>query len=140
MIRAALLLAASDPATPQVTTPWVAAAAMSCDVGPVDRHFGDTEWSVYACRDGKRLAIMAKPDSRAAPFCFVLTPSEDAYVVSTEGGGDRIAAEPAGDAIRALSAREVRTLMDDAWTVAAHGPGPAVPPGMVRGPAGSRAD
>ncbi len=104
MITLALLLGAVSDA---------AARPLSCDIGPVERRFGGSAWDVYACRDGGSLAILAKPDNPAAPYCFTLRPAEGGYVV--ERSGDGAGAAHAASEIAALGASGTRLLLDEAW-------------------------
>ena len=47
-----------------------AAQPLQCDVGPVEKRYGGTQWLVYSCRNSKALVVVTAPQSPAAPFYF----------------------------------------------------------------------
>ena len=50
----------------------VQAAPITCKTGPIDHSFGGTEWSVFACSDGRSILARAKPGNPADPFYFII--------------------------------------------------------------------
>jgi hypothetical protein len=88
------------------------AASLACDIGPVIKTYGDTEWLVYSCSDNRTLVIMSAPGNPATPFYFTLYPGESGYLVAGEGNGDKGATEAALAEIKALSSAEIGTLIE----------------------------
>ena len=64
---------------------------VSCSEGPVTSEYGDLPWLAYACDDGHSVALVSAPDSSAAPFTFVVRPSDHGVRVQGDGAGDRLA-------------------------------------------------
>jgi hypothetical protein len=64
---------------------------VSCTAGPLPTTFGALPWLAFACDDGRSVALVSSQDNRAAPFSFVLRPSDHGVRVQGEGTGDRSA-------------------------------------------------
>jgi len=56
-----------------------------CNIGPLTKTYGSTQWLVYSCDDQRSLAVVAAPGSRAAPFTFVFSRKQDGYVLHGYG-------------------------------------------------------
>jgi hypothetical protein len=95
---AATWLAGCSATLPVVTAP----PKVSCTEGPVPAEFGALTWLAYACDDGRSVALVSSPGNRAAPFSFVLRPSEHGVRVQGEGDGDRGATAAAFAELMAL--------------------------------------
>jgi hypothetical protein len=61
---------------------------LTCEVGPVDREYGGSAFSIYSCDDGKSVVAVAKPNSRAFPFYFIVSPYGDQVRLYGEGDGN----------------------------------------------------
>jgi hypothetical protein len=61
---------------------------LNCEVGPVDRVYGGSAFSVYSCDDGKSVIAVAKPRSRVYPFYFIVSPQGGEVRLYGEGDGD----------------------------------------------------
>jgi hypothetical protein len=73
---------------------------LNCEVGPVDRVYGGSAFSVYSCDDGKSVIAVAKPRSRVYPFYFIVSPQGGEVRLYGEGDGD---VEASHDAFRELN-------------------------------------
>ena len=105
----ALLLGGAAPAE-DVGVPQ-ARISLDCNIGPVERSFGGSNWTVYACSDGATLVIASSADNPARPFYFVLTQKDGHYDVRGEGTGSKAASDAAGDDIRKLGDTGIRDLL-----------------------------
>jgi hypothetical protein len=87
------------------------AQQLKCEIGPVQKTYGSTQWLIYSCQDSRSLVIITAPGNPAMPFYFLLHPSDDGYRIEGEGTGnkditDRVLAE-----LQRLSASEIAALI-----------------------------
>jgi hypothetical protein len=68
---------------------------LTCEVGPIDRTYGGSAFSIYSCDDGKSVVAVAKPRSRAFPFYFIVSPQGGEVRLYGEGDGDSRATQEA---------------------------------------------
>jgi hypothetical protein len=68
---------------------------LTCEVGPVDREYGGSAFSIYSCDDDKSVVAVAKPKSRAFPFYFIVSPYGDQVRLYGEGDGNEDATHAA---------------------------------------------
>ena len=68
---------------------------LTCEVGPLEREYGGSAFSLYSCDDGKSLVAVAKPGSKAFPFYFIVSPHGDEVRLYGEGDGDSDASQAA---------------------------------------------
>jgi hypothetical protein len=68
---------------------------LSCEIGPVDREYGGSAFSIYSCDDDKSVVAVAKPKSRAFPFYFIVSPYGDQVRLYGEGDGNEDATHAA---------------------------------------------
>jgi hypothetical protein len=109
MIAASVfLLMALGSADPVATTEK---APLDCQVGPVTKTFGRTDWLVYSCSDNRTIVVVAKPENPAFEFYFILTPESDSVKLYGEGVGDKAATEPAFEDLKQLSAGDVAAIV-----------------------------
>ena len=104
VLAAGIGTARAEPAEP-------VAAPLKCDIGPVHRSFGGTNWIVYSCADQTSMAIVSEKGNPAAPFVFVLKSEGGAYAISGEGNGERDASDAAGDALETMTPAEFAALL-----------------------------
>jgi hypothetical protein len=97
-ILLATTLAGCAATVPVAPTP----ARVTCTAGPVATSFGALPWLAYACDDGHSVALVSAPGNPAAPFSFVVRPSEHGVRVQGEGTGDRGATAAAFAELMAL--------------------------------------
>ena len=68
---------------------------LTCEVGPVDREYGGSAFSIFSCDDGKSVVAVAKPRSKAFPFYFIVSPQGGEVRLYGEGDGDSRATQEA---------------------------------------------
>lgn len=98
--------------------PAVAGEQMACEVGPVAKSYGASEWQVYSCVDGRSIVVLANEGSRAHPFYFMLTPEEQGVNLYGEGSGDSAATRAAYKDLEKLSPEDVAALVAETRAVA----------------------
>ena len=90
---------------------------LKCDVGPVTRVYGGSNWLVYSFDDNQSLVFVSAPDSKAAPFIFMLHPSAKGYQLHGEGTGNKQVTDAALKELKALTEREVVALVAETKSV-----------------------
>ena len=103
------------------------AKSLTCTTGPLSKALGGTTWLVYACSDGKSLAIVSDPASPASPFVFFLAAKGATYTITGEGNGKKSATKPAFDALTQMTPTEIVGLHSDVLS-AAHADAAKQPP------------
>lgn len=68
---------------------------LTCEIGPIDRAYGGSAFSVFSCDDGKSVVVVAKPGSKAFPFYFIVSPQGGEVRLFGEGDGDSRATQEA---------------------------------------------
>jgi hypothetical protein len=88
------------------------AQILACDVGPLAKTYGDATWHVYACRDGRSVALSTPQDSKAFPFYFYVHPQNDGpgYHLFGQGDGDKAVPQAAATKLQALTIRDLKRL------------------------------
>jgi hypothetical protein len=89
------------------------AQQMKCEIGPVQKTYGSTQWLIYSCNDGRSVVIVSAPGSPAAPFYFFLYPSDGTYRIEGEGSGNKSATDRALTELQRLSEVEIAALIDE---------------------------
>ncbi|MDO9384401.1 MAG: hypothetical protein Q7T86_16230 [Hyphomicrobiaceae bacterium] len=93
--------------------------ALACDIGPVKRTFGNTEWLVLSCSDRRTVIIYSMPDNPASPYYFMAFPQgRDGVRLQGQGIGDKKGSRPALKELRALSAKDISALVKETRGVA----------------------
>jgi len=87
------------------------AQPLKCDIGPVARTYGATQWLVYSCDDNRSVVIVSAPGNPATPFYFFFFPSADGYQLNGEGTGQKDATNAAFGDLRKLSERDITMLI-----------------------------
>jgi hypothetical protein len=85
---------------------------LRCDIGPINKTYGKTQWLVYSCTDKRTLVIISAPENPAAPFYFTFSPHESGYQLSGEGTGRKDATNAALDELKALSLTDISALIE----------------------------
>lgn len=88
-------------------------ASLDCHVGPVQKTFGKTEWSVYSCNDDRSVVFVAAAGSPAAPFVFIFAAQPTGYRLHGEGTGRKEATAAAYEDLKELSDNEVTALVEE---------------------------
>jgi len=84
---------------------------LTCEVGPVDREYGGSAFSIYSCDDGKSVVAVAKPRSRAFPFYFIVSPHGDEVRLYGEGDGNADASHAAFADLNRFKPADVAALV-----------------------------
>jgi hypothetical protein len=84
---------------------------LDCDIGPLTKTYGATQWLVYGCSDDKSVVFITPSDSPAAPFYFMLYPKDGKYVVVGEGTGSKAHTDRAYAELVKLSAQDAAALI-----------------------------
>jgi hypothetical protein len=92
---------------------------LRCDVGPVAKVFGKTDWLAYSCSDRTSIVFIAAPKSVAEPHYFFLHRWNGKYQVQGEGNGDRTAVDAANAQIGALTTAQVSAIIGETIRAAA---------------------
>lgn len=100
----------SLPATAEELQP------LKCDIGPVTKTYGKTQWLVYSCSDGRTVVIVSAPGNPALPFYFTLYPQGNGYQLGGEGTGRKDATGAAFDELKALSEQDIAALIEQTKT------------------------
>ncbi len=85
---------------------------LKCDIGPVIKKFGATQWLVYSCDDRRTVVIVSAPGNPAMPFYFTFHPGEKGYRLMGEGTGGKDATAAAFDELKALSEPDITALIE----------------------------
>ncbi len=89
---------------------------LKCDIGPVTKTYGKTQWLVYSCSDERTVVIVSAPGNPAMPFYFAFYPKGNAYQLSGEGTGRKDATSAAFDELKALSEQDIAALIEETKT------------------------
>ncbi|HEX7643027.1 MAG TPA: hypothetical protein VF472_12545 [Burkholderiaceae bacterium] len=85
--------------------------SMKCEIGPVSKRFGETEWLVYSCSDGTSVVVTSAPGNPAMPFYFFLSLKDGKYQVTGEGNGNKDATKAAFNELSSLPASKITSLI-----------------------------
>ena len=91
---------------------------LTCEVGPVDREYGGSAFSVYSCDDGKSVVAVAQPRSRAFPFYFIVSPQGGVVRLYGEGDGDSEATQDAFYDLNEFKPADVAALVSATKAIA----------------------
>src|SRR5688500_14839846 len=87
---------------------------LSCEIGPLTKSFGRTNWLVYACDDGHSLVVLSGEGNPATPFYFIFAWKDGAYQLRGEGTGDKKASQAAFDELSKLDKVDIESLLQEA--------------------------
>lgn len=86
--------------------------ALNCDVGPLHRNYGKTDWLVYSCDDTRSVVVVSAEGNPAVPFYFIVYVKPDGTMkLYGEGNGDKSASEAAYEELKQLSQSDVAALV-----------------------------
>jgi hypothetical protein len=89
---------------------------LKCDIGPVNKTYGESQWLVYSCDDNKSVVIVSAPGNPAEPFYFTVLTHKDQYQVSGEGLDKQGVTAKALRDLEALSADDIAKLIRETKT------------------------
>lgn len=84
-----------------------------CDIGPLNKTFGMTQWLVYSCTTDRNVVIVSAPGNPAFPFVFAFFVRDEKYELHGEGTGDRKASDAAFNELKSLSERDIAALIEE---------------------------
>lgn len=85
--------------------------SLACDVGPVEKTFGNTLWLVYSCSDHRSMVVVSAANSPAAPFVLIFAAKGSAYQLHGEGTGKKEATAAAFEDLKGLSQSDLESLL-----------------------------
>ncbi len=85
---------------------------LNCNIGPITRSYGGTNWLVYSCDDHHSLIFLSAPDNPGAPFYFLMAKQESGYQLNGEGTGNKDATGAAFADLKKLSEQEIASLIE----------------------------
>jgi len=86
-------------------------ASLKCDIGPVNKIYGKTQWLVYSCDDDRTIVIVSAPENPATPFVFTFYTGEKGYQLRGQGTGRKEATSAAFNELKALSEQDITALI-----------------------------
>jgi hypothetical protein len=94
------------------------AQILACDIGPVAKTYGGATWHVYACSDGRSVALITPQESRAFPFYFFVHLQDDGsgYHLFGQGMGDKAVTNAAAIELQALTTSDLERLFAEVRT------------------------
>jgi hypothetical protein len=92
-------------------TPSTAQQQLKCDIGPLTKFYGGTNWLVYSCDDRQTVVFLTAPDNPAMPFYFMLSKHEAGYQLNGEGTGNKDATNAAFADLKKLSESEIEAII-----------------------------
>lgn len=90
---------------------------LNCDVGPVQKTYGKTDWLVYSCHDDVTVVFSAVADSPAAPFYFIFSPVKGRYKLYGEGTGNKAYTDAAMAELSKLKPQDAQALIKETEAV-----------------------
>ena len=98
--------------TTSVTCSMAQQRSLNCNVGPITKTYGGSNWLVYSCDDNQSVAFLAAPNNPVTPFYFLLSKRDGSYRVEGEGTGNKNATSAAVAEIGKLSETEITAVIE----------------------------
>jgi hypothetical protein len=111
-----VLLAAILPSSSASGDPVAKTTHFVCDVGPLNKHLGQSDWRIYSCGDGRTLLFQSAP--RSPPANFSIAIEKDSIERGSESTENRKLSEAAIAELAALSHEKLIALMRETEAVA----------------------
>ena len=108
-----LLLSVAIAFSPVVAGQAPTSAPVGCMIGPLTRTIGGNAWLVYACSDGKSIAVVSTPGVAPTWFYYIVSPRGGGYAVSGESSGDKSLTKPVYEELSAMSSDAVAALFKE---------------------------
>ena len=84
---------------------------LQCEVGPVDREYGGSAFSIFSCDDERSVVAVAKRGSKAYPFYFIVSPVGGEVRLYGQGDGDGEASRAAFSELNEFTPEDVAALV-----------------------------
>ena len=78
------------------------AQSLKCEIGPVAKAFGGTQWLVYSCDDQKSLVVVSAEGNPAMPFYFIISEKDGTLSIYGEGAGSKESSAAAGKELETM--------------------------------------
>ena len=119
ILPALAMLLAATAASPSTAAPPEddGAAPMACEVGPLQKEYGGTDWVVYSCSDGRTVVIHSAAGNPAMPFYFMFFQDGTDLRLYGEGTGEKKYTEAAFKELEPMTAQDVATLVQETMAV-----------------------
>ncbi len=85
---------------------------LQCNIGPLTKAYGGTNWLVYSCNDHHSVVFVTAPGNPAMPFYFMLLKQEVGYQLSGEGTGNKDVTNVAFADLKKLSQGEIEAIIE----------------------------
>ena len=82
-----------------------------CDVGPLNKTYGNASWLVYSCTTDKNVVIVSAPGNPALPFVFCFCIKDGVYRLFGEGAGNKVISDAARNELNLLGKAEIAELI-----------------------------
>jgi len=112
----ATLILAALFASPVLADPVAKTTHFVCDVGPVTKHFGHSDWQILSCGDGRTLLFQSLPGKPGADFSISI--EKDSIERGNESMENRDLSEAAIKELAALSHEKLLALIAETQTAA----------------------
>jgi len=83
-----------------------------CNVGPLEKNFGNAPWLVYSCTHDKNLVIVSAANSPALPFVFCFCMKNGSYQLVGEGTGKKEFTNAAFEELKKLTEPDIAKLIE----------------------------
>jgi hypothetical protein len=90
--------------------------SLSCDIGPISKTCGKSQWLVYSCNDAHSIVIVAAPGNAAVPFYFMFWWNGSSHQLRGEGTGDTKATDAACADIKKLTEPDIALFLQETET------------------------
>ena len=94
-----------------ITSPPQETPSLQCEVGPVKKVYGDTQWLVYSCSDGASVVVVADEGNPALPFYFMLFARDGSYQLGGEGTKAKSVTDAAFEDLKHLTPDAIAALV-----------------------------
>ncbi len=93
---------------------------LDCQVGPLHKTYGQTQWLVYSCDDARSVVVVSDKDNPALPFYFIIyvKPNGDMRLYG-EGTGKKSATQAAFHDLEMLMVADIATLVEQTQAIPA---------------------
>jgi len=96
-----------------ISTAAMAEEPMQCDIGPIKKVYGNSNWLVYSCIDNKSLVIVTDQGNPAMPFYFMYYPKDGGYTLRGEGTGNKIYTKAAYKQMENIPLKDIKKLIKE---------------------------
>lgn len=90
---------------------------MQCNIGPLKKSYGKTNWLVYSCSDKKALVIATDKGNPAMPFYFMWYMKNGKYNLHGEGTGNKKHTKAAFEQIKLLSRKDIEEIIAKTYLI-----------------------